>query len=488
MKGEGMYKRSAKGWEKHLDFILLDCICLGISFLLSYVIGHGMVNPFLNDSYREIFFVIILINFLVILFLDTMKNVLKRGYYKEFVATIWQGIVLLLCVSTYMFSAKVGDEYSRITTFLMILFYMALTYFSRIFWKKRVLSGLNNHTNHALLIMASESRAPMLIDEVLGNNYGHHKIVGVVVHDAYKVGKTVENVPIVATYETIVEYVTNHWVDEVLISVNQEDELPEEIMDELTLMGVTVHLNLAKSAERVGVKQVVGNIGGLLVISSTMNYMTPRQYMMKRAMDIAGGLAGCCITGILYLILAPMIKKESPGPVFFTQERIGKNGKPFKIYKFRSMYLDAEERKAELVALNRRNDNLMFKMDFDPRVIGNKIDENGNQKTGIGEFIRKYSLDEFPQFFNVLKGEMSMIGTRPPLTDEYSEYSAYHKARLATKPGITGLWQISGRSDILDFEEVVQLDTQYINNWSLGLDLKILFKTFMVVIKKEGSM
>ena len=152
------------------------------------------------------------------------------------------------------------------------------------------------------------------------------------------------------------------------------------------------------------------------------------------------------------------------------------------------MYLDAEERKAELMKDNRIKDGMMFKMEFDPRIIGNRIDENGNQVTGIGEFIRKYSIDEFPQFLCVLKGTMSLVGTRPPTTDEFVKYEAHHRARLAAKPGITGLWQVSGRSNILDFEEVVRLDTQYINNWSVGNDLKIILKTLKVVLKKEGSM
>ena len=259
-------------------------------------------------------------------------------------------------------------------------------------------------------------------------------------------------------------------------------------MDQLTAMGVTVHMNLDKSSQITGVKQVVGKVGDLMVISSSLNTMTARQSMEKRALDILGGIVGCIFTGILYLILAPKIKKESPGPVFFTQTRIGKNGKPFKLYKFRSMYLDAEERKAELMSQNRVENGLMFKMEFDPRVIGNKIDANGNKTTGIGEFIRKYSLDEFPQFYNVLKGDMSLVGTRPPTVEEVAQYEERHRTRLAIKPGITGMWQVSGRSDITDFEEVVRLDTEYIANWSVGLDIKILFKTVAVIFKKEGAM
>ena len=127
-------------------------------------------------------------------------------------------------------------------------------------------------------------------------------------------------------------------------------------------------------------------------------------------------------------------------------------------------------------------------MDFDPRVIGNKVLPNGTHKTGVGDFIRRTSLDEFPQFLNVLKGDMSIVGTRPPLISETNLYEPRHKARLAIKPGITGMWQVSGRSDITDFEEVVRLDKEYIENWDIGLDIKILLKTVMVVAKKDGSM
>ena len=183
------------------------------------------------------------------------------------------------------------------------------------------------------------------------------------------------------------------------------------------------------------------------------------------------------ITGMLTVFIAPIIKIKSPGPVFFSQIRVGKNGKKFKIYKFRSMYMDAEARKKELMEKNKIQDGLMFKMDNDPRII-----------KGIGNFIRKTSLDEFPQFWNVLKGDMSLVGTRPPTVDEWEKYEVHHRKRLAIKPGITGMWQVSGRSEITDFEKVVELDTEYITEWSLGLDLKLLWRTVVVVFRGEGSM
>lgn len=158
------------------------------------------------------------------------------------------------------------------------------------------------------------------------------------------------------------------------------------------------------------------------------------------------------------------------------------------MYKFRSMYRDAEERKKELMEKNRIKDGMMFKLDFDERIIGNKIMPNGEKKTGIGDFIRRTSLDEFPQFINVLKGDMSLVGTRPPTVDEWEKYELHHRARLSIKPGITGMWQTSGRSNITDFEEVVRLDTEYIKNWTPGLDIRILLKTVVSIVSRKGSM
>ena len=204
-------------------------------------------------------------------------------------------------------------------------------------------------------------------------------------------------------------------------------------------------------------------------------------------MDILGGIVGCILTGIIFIFIAPIIYIQSPGPIFFKQKRVGQNGKQFYMYKFRSMYMDAEERKKALMEQNKISDGMMFKMDDDPRIIGSeKKDKNGKPR-GIGNFIRRTSLDEFPQFWNVLKGDMSLVGTRPPTLDEWEKYDLHHRVRMSIKPGITGLWQISGRSDITDFEEVVRLDREYIQNWSIWLDFKILFKTVGVVLRHEGA-
>lgn len=210
------------------------------------------------------------------------------------------------------------------------------------------------------------------------------------------------------------------------------------------------------------------------MVTFARNIISTRGLIMKRALDILGGLVGMLILVVATIFVAPAIKLESPGPVFFGQTRIGKNGRRFTFYKFRSMYQDAEQRKKELMAQNEVK-GLMFKMENDPRI------------TRVGRFIRKTSIDELPQFWNVLKGDMSLVGTRPPTVDEFEQYEAKHKCRLSMTPGLTGMWQISGRSDIKDFDEVVRLDMEYIDNWNILKDIKILFKTVAVVFFGKGS-
>ena len=191
-------------------------------------------------------------------------------------------------------------------------------------------------------------------------------------------------------------------------------------------------------------------------------------------MDIFGAIVAIILFSPVMIVTAIMIKKTSPGPLIFSQERVGLQNRPFKMYKFRSMYIDAEKRKKDLMAQNEVK-GLMFKMDNDPRI------------TKVGQFIRKTSIDELPQFFNVLKGDMSLVGTRPPTVDEFEQYNIYYRRRLSITPGLTGMWQVSGRSDIKDFDDVVKLDLKYIDDWSLRQDVKILIQTVGVVLFGRGS-
>jgi exopolysaccharide biosynthesis polyprenyl glycosylphosphotransferase len=196
--------------------------------------------------------------------------------------------------------------------------------------------------------------------------------------------------------------------------------------------------------------------------------------LYKRIFDIIGGLIGTIIFIILYPFVALAIKFDSAGPVLFKQKRAGQHGRVFYLYKFRTMHNDAEKRRQELMTKNLMNGS-MFKMENDPRI------------TKVGRWLRKTSLDEIPQFFNVIKGDMSLVGTRPPMIEEVETYKPDHLKRIANKPGITGLWQVSGRNKITDFEQVVMLDCQYLDNWRFLNDIKILFKTFWVVMRRKGA-
>ena len=511
-----MYKRSVQGWLKHLDFILWDVLILQVSFVLGYMIRHGWGQwPYLRGDYRSLAIVLIAVDVLVAIAFNTMHNVMKRGYLKELTATVKHVALVLVLMSLYLFSTQSGDTYSRITIYLTSGFHLILGYCIRLLWKPLIKKISKGKNKGAMILVAEEAAVPGILAKA--NGLDGFEYAGVVYSDRDGTGETVQDIKVVSSIESAADYICRERVDEVFICPAHladlritEHEIPENLaendgetasaeseekrsdrsavamlIDQCREMAIPVHVHLPLAT--FGGKFLTEKVGGHNVLTMTSNYATPFQMLIKRLFDILGGLVGSVFALILIAIIGPKIKKESPGPVLFKQTRIGLNGKKFKFYKIRSMYMDAEERKKELMAQNRVSDGMMFKLDFDPRIIGNKV-VDGKQVTGIGEKIRSSSLDEFPQFFNVLKGDMSLVGTRPPTEDEWEKYQYHHRARLATKPGLTGMWQVSGRSEITDFEEVVKLDTEYINNWSIGLDVKILLKTVKAVLKHEGAM
>ena len=483
-----MYRKDNDGWLKHIDFIMLDLICLQLAYVLAFAISGYGFNPYASILYRNTAIFIEFADILVLLMSNTLKGVLKRGHYVEFMITLKHCLIVGGVSILYLFLLQEGQNYSRLALVLLIVIYTGFTYLMRELWKRNLQKKMVDGSEKSLLIVASSDIAERVVRNMKANNYARYKIAGVAIVDRDWIGSVIDGVEVVADMDSAAMYVCREWVDEVLIVTSGSVPYPKELIEQFTETGVTVHLSLAKVTNVPGKKQFVEKIGNYTVLTTSMNYASGKQLFAKRVIDIMAGLAGCIMTGIIFIFVAPVIYKASPGPIFFSQERVGKNGKKFKMYKFRSMYMDAEARKAELMKDNKLGDGKMFKLDFDPRVIGNKILPDGTKKTGIGDFIRRTSLDEFPQFFNVLKGDMSLVGTRPPLISETNLYELHHKARLAIKPGITGMWQVSGRSDITDFEEVVKLDRDYINNWNIGLDIKILFKTVLVVLRKDGSM
>ena len=480
-----MYRKKTGGWLRHLDFIALDLGSLVLAFVAAYFTRHGTM-PFGNQAYVNLILVLLLLDFAVLVITETMKNVLHRGYYREMARTAKHVTLVTLLGLLYMFAIKESAYYSRVFIGCFIVYYTVLSYGIRLGWKQ-VLRKRRRESMPAMYIISTADRA----DDVVGRyrsreNSGYH-LTGICLLDADQTGGHIQDVPVTSGADNVLQYLCREWVDEVVISVPGDYPGTAELIDNLAGMGVVVHLEM-DTLSNLQWKRRVENIADRTVLTVGMNMATPMQMFLKRSMDIVGGLVGCLFTAVLTLILGPMIYAQSPGPIFFTQTRVGKNGKLFKMYKFRSMYLDAEARKAELMDQNRVGGGLMFKLDYDPRIIGCKKLPDGTIKKGIGNFIRDWSLDEFPQFWNVLKGDLSLVGTRPPTVDEWEKYEPHHRARLAGKPGITGMWQVSGRSKITDFEQVVALDKKYIQEWSMGLDLRILVKTVAVVLRREGSM
>lgn len=413
-----MYKKSVQGWLKHLDFMILDVVCLWISFTLAFGMRHGSLNVFANSLYRDMMWSLALMDIVVIFFFDSLKNVLKRGFYREFTATVKQTCLITLCSVFYLFTFKEADDYSRLVLTYTAALYLLLSYITRNIWKYLLRKYLGENGRRSLLIVTVSEIVDTVIDNIKNKNYSDYIVTGVCILDDKARGRTIDGVPVVADKEDLVEYVCREWVDEVFLNIPESEPHPSELLDKFIEMGVVVHMKLAKSQNLLGKKQFVERLGTYTVLTTSINSVSRRQIVLKRMLDILGGLAGCIITGILCIFVGPAIYIQSPGPIFFKQTRVGKNGKLFQMYKFRSMYMDAEERKAELMKENRVQDGMMFKLDFDPRIIGSKKLPDGTIKKGVGNFIRDWSLDEFPQFLNVLKGDMSLVGTRPPTVDD----------------------------------------------------------------------
>ena len=473
-----MYKKTTLKWLKHWDFIILNLVLTQLAFAMAYFLRYGFENPYNNILYRQVALVVGLLDLFLGVFLESYSDVLKRGYWIEFKNVLRHVTLVTLGLIFYLFLLKEADDYSRMAAIYFPVVATVLIYIGRILLKlylrNRIIPDL---AKRRIMLIGAKENYHKMVDAFVDNQYSQFYVEAVVITDSDEIEDlTYRDVPIVVGKENVIDYLQEHWIDEALFSIPQEVEVPDDLIEKFKIMGITTHLKLAR-LENERVSQMIETIEGYTVLSTSVNMASPIQLFVKRATDIVGGFIGICITGILFIFVAPMIYIKSPGPIFFTQVRVGKNGRKFKLYKFRSMYMDAEERKKELMEQNNIKDGHMFKMDNDPRII-----------KGIGNFIRDYSIDEFPQFWNVLKGDMSLVGTRPPTVDEWEKYELHHRKRLAIKPGITGLWQVSGRSEIIDFEEVVKLDTQYIREWDLGMDMRILLKTVQVVLGKKGAM
>ncbi len=408
-------------------------------------------------------------------FFDWNRNFLKRGIYREAAAVLQYNAIMILIVNFLMTMMKWADVFSRLVLFYFAVLNFLLSFFVHLAVKKVMQTYYSSEQNSVKVMVVTQSN---LIDGTLDRLEKDldifYQVVALVCLDYNMEGKVIRDIPVVAGKEDLLEVATQMALDEVFLNlpgISQSNM--EHIIHGFGEMGVDCHYNL----ELPGVdanSSKVETFGNYTVITYTRFQSSYKRMMVKRVMDILGGLVGMLITLVFLPFVAAAIKLDSKGPVLFSQIRIGRNGRRFKIYKFRSMYTDAEERKKELEEHNEMQ-GLMFKMENDPRI------------TKVGAFLRKTSIDELPQFYNVFKGDMSLVGTRPPTADEFEKYNQYYRRRISMTPGLTGMWQVSGRSEIEDFDDVVKYDLMYIDNWSLRLDIKILFQTVGVVLFGKGA-
>ena len=468
---------------------LTDLLALAVSVILAWLITDGIFNVLVPYTMRDWLqtLCLLVLAFLVTFFcFDQTENIVTRRPGAEIRLSVKFNVLLGAIYSAFMLLAKATMLDSRYFAVSVPAVNMVLLPLAHGALKRLLLHFQRSWGMESLVgIVTTTDRADKLISEI-GRDWSR-RIIGVTLLEATPdvVGTQIDGIDVKATFADFMDWIRREALDEVYVDVpmdSGESFIP--YLEEMESMGLTVHFRLPlldhieeiccdeTSAARLS-RSLGRCAGGNIVTMGTVE-LKLRDQIAKRCMDIVGGLVGCIISLPIIAIVAIPLKLESPGPLFFKQKRVGRNGRYFYIHKLRSMYVDAEERKKELMARNEMN-GLMFKMEDDPRV------------TKVGKFIRKTSIDELPQFFDVLRGDMSLVGTRPPTVDEYKQYESHHKRRLSMKPGITGLWQVSGRSNIEDFEEVVKLDVQYIDNWSLWWDIKILFKTVYVVFAGRGA-
>ena len=464
-----------RGRTKHLDFICGDILALEIAYLTAVFLGRLLWPEALISWNLQQGILMVFIMFTVIFFTEGYKDILKRGYLKEMLAVIRQMALILAVEAVYILAFWFEGIYTWWVLCLTLLVGILLIYLERILLKKWLKKKFDKiKYARTIMIISTAEQARRLIAHIQSQTITIFKISGLAVVDQEMKGEQILGVTITANRQEITAFAGSNIIDEVLISVPGDTVYEAELAKQFLQAGLVAHIYMEQRFEELPNRRQE-QISGMNVLTCYSREIPLWMLFCKRVIDLAGGIVGSILAVLIGLIIGPIIYIKSPGPIIFSQIRVGRNGRKFRLYKFRSMRLGAEKEQEGLMAQNKMKGH-MFKMDDDPRII-----------PGIGKFIRSTSLGEFPQFFNVLKGDMSLVGTRPPTEAEYQQYSFYQNKRLAMKPGITGMWQVSGRSKITDFDEVVKLDSQYIDSWDIEKDIKIILKTVVVVLKRSGS-
>jgi exopolysaccharide biosynthesis polyprenyl glycosylphosphotransferase len=457
--------------------LLIDILCMVTAYAFSLFIRFRIIG----EHFYYLEYHLLIGTYLVVLcllyniFIAENEDFFVRGWDREFYFALRYSVSIVVGLSVVIYFTQQSYEFSRLIYFIFALSNTVITYLAHMLYKNIVWKHYRNGTYaEQLLIITTSDLVDDVLEKFSDKTEWYYNIAGLVIYDTDMSGRSIGGVPVIAGLDSLYGNVIQMAVDEVFICLPgvSVDDI-REMVGRFEEMGLICHYNVDLFMDD-SYNTSVRRMAGYNVVSFDMKAIDSRKLVVKRLIDIVGALVGLVITAVITPFVAVAIKVDSRGPVFFSQTRIGKNGRRFRIWKFRSMYMDAEERKKELESQNEVK-GLMFKMENDPRI------------TKVGHFIRRTSIDETPQFLNILVGDMSLVGTRPPTEDEFEQYNGYYRRRMSITPGLTGMWQVSGRSDIQDFDEIVKLDLEYIDNWSIWLDIKILFKTVWAVIGRRGS-
>lgn len=458
--------RFNRGASTNLVYIVFDCVFGMISFFLAGLFT-SMGTSFLQRRYF-----LICVAFMAIYVLankeSRLYNVTTFFYVDRIIKRVSKSFLISASVSStllfYVGRARIDKHFYVTYLVVSYLFLLGNAFYVRYVLMKRF--GNAPRT----LIIGNRSRFHKFERFVRQSNL-EMEIVGYVCIN----GDDYDAEEYIGKLDALEELIHIHAIDQVYIMQRRSNQIDiQPYLNMCMEMGVTVRIIM--NAFQAGAAQTyVSSVGTYPILTYHTVSLNATERLLKRIIDIFGSTIGIIAFSPIMLITAILIRLDSKGPVIFKQERVGQNGRHFYMYKFRSMCIDAEKKKEALMEHNEMNSQFMFKMQDDPRI------------TRIGRFIRKTSIDELPQFFNVLRGDMSLVGTRPPTLDEVELYERVHWRRMSIKPGITGMWQVSGRSSITDFDEIVELDTQYIDRWNVLLDIQILLKTVLQVFCRKGA-
>ena len=471
-----MYKNQHK--ILGLILIITDCAIFVLSMIVAGFLRYESIPVFFENTAAVGLLIVTLFSGIVAFyFVKMFQRFFIRGHLDEVLHVAALSFLLLLFITLYTFGVKNRIMLSRLTLLYFFGINTVLLYFVHLLIKKAHARHVFGSRGSKLLIITDIENVALTCQNIY-NSHWIDKAMGVILIDQMMVNQDqLSGIPLITLETDCADYIIQNTIDEVLLSVTEDRFHSDEIKTLITkiketgaILSIKGWLSVNEEAQVYKVKE----FKDFYVISFANREYDYITIIAKRAMDILGGLIGSIIAIVVSIFVAPAILLESRGPLFFRQVRVGRNGRNFTILKFRSMYADAESRKKQLLEKNKMN-GPMFKVKDDPRI------------TRVGKFIRKTSIDELPQFFNILVGNMSLVGIRPPTLDEYKKYTCAQKKRLSFRPGLTGLWQTSGRSNITDFSEVMEMDLQYIRDWSVYLDIKLILKTLVTVMIRKGA-